>query len=110
MPDQAARSIAVVVEASADRQIACDLADRLLCDKIDWIEPKVLGNYRRYRGFEETDAQLKWKHVRSLAEKHHIKAHGFFRGEPGDPDALAARKALLLMRRAPREPRPNSRC
>jgi hypothetical protein len=42
--------------------------------------------------------QLTWKRIRRLAEAAGIEAEGFFNGEPGLPDARAARRALRYLR------------
>jgi hypothetical protein len=42
--------------------------------------------------------QLTWQHIRKLAEAAGIEAEGFFNGEPGLPDARAARRALRYLR------------
>jgi len=88
---------AVVCEARADAQTACELADRLLCDAADWITPEVLGDYRAWRGYHAHDDFLLWKDVPRLARQRRIKAHGHFDGQPGAPDAVAARRVLLLL-------------
>ncbi len=97
MPEASVVSIAVVCEADADRRIACGLADRVICAQVDWISAEVLDSYRVFRGWELSEPYLEWRKVRSLAAQAGIRAHGHFRGEPGAPDASAARRALLLL-------------
>jgi hypothetical protein len=40
-------TFAVVCEARADQRTACALADRAICEAIDWIEPATIDHYRR---------------------------------------------------------------
>ena len=42
-----ALSFVVVCEARADFETASDLADRVICELIDWIEPEMLHHHRR---------------------------------------------------------------
>lgn len=97
-------SIAVVCEAAADKQIGCDLADRVICEYAEWITPEVIDSYRRYRGFRESDEFLKWTAIKEIAERLNIKTHGHFDGAPGAPDALATRRALRVLRASDIEP------
>ena len=91
--------IVTVCEAPADFRIATALADRVVCEKTAWIEPAVLQDYRTYRGLDDREPFLAWKHIPVLAQQAGIRAHGHFDGQPGAPDALAARRALLLITR-----------
>lgn len=86
----------MVCEAVADRKTAAELADRILCADVAWIEPEDLDLYRRWQGLEEGAGHLEWHHVPELARRSGIRAHGHFEGRPGSPDAHAARLALLL--------------
>ncbi len=109
MSDPAPLSIAVVCEARVDCETACGLVDRVIAAS----RPQAVGDegsqlpsldgLRRYRG-ETTDEEfVTWMQVsaraRSSGWRH--KAHGHFAGEPGAADALAARRALLLLLQAP---------
>lgn len=87
-------------EADGDRRTACGLADRVLCQEVEWIGPESLAAYRSWRGLDEGSACLKWSHAGRLFRKSGLKAHGHFDGRPGDPDALAARRVLLLLHKA----------
>jgi hypothetical protein len=62
-----------------------------------WIEPEMLPHLREWRGLEANEPCLLWKDVPPLARARNIRAHGHFEGEPGAPDAHAARLALLLL-------------
>jgi hypothetical protein len=104
MPEDGVISIAVVCEADADRRTACELADRILCHNVEWIEPEVLDSYRRWRGFGGGEMYLKVSRVWSVAKEHNIKAHGHFGDKPGAPDARVARTAFLLLRESDPQP------
>lgn len=95
MSPAAAFSIAVVCEGPTDLRTATELADRILCDSVDWITAETLEVSRQWRGFEETDEYLAWKKTPELARKHQIKVHGPF-GKL--PDYRTARSALLLLK------------
>ena len=97
-------SLAVVCEARADRDTACDLADRVICEDVDWIEPAVLDDYRRWRGFHPNDEFLLWKKVHALAREQRIPFHGHFAGQPGCAYAFQARRALLLLMKSDVQP------
>ncbi len=93
----AAYTLAIVCEAAADRDIATELADRVLCRDVDWVDSESLPLHRRWQGLEEGSRHLEWHWVRGLAERHRFKPHGHFRGEPGDLNARETHKALLLL-------------
>ena len=89
---------AVVAEAPADHRTATELADRIFLDALkDWLEESHLP-YQREWVTEVSGEQLSWKRIRKLAEAAGIEAEGFFNGEPGLPDARAARRALRYLR------------
>ncbi|GMU00778.1 hypothetical protein KH5H1_48980 [Corallococcus caeni] len=87
----------VVCEARADRDTACVLADRVLVDAIDWLDEELLDTQRRWRGLTPSEPFLRWASVREEAKKAGLKGlFGHFGDKPGEPDALVARRALLL--------------
>lgn len=89
---------AVVAEAPADHRTATELADRTLIEAVnDWLDEEQLPHQREW----VTDVSgelLTWKRIRRLAGAAGIEAEGFFNGEPGLPDARAARRALRYLR------------
>jgi hypothetical protein len=88
---------AVVHEAEADLQVATGLADRVLVDVIDWLEPDMLASQREWV-FQTTDGcRLTWTEIKTLAIESGIRVHGHFDGEPGLPDAAAARRAVNFL-------------
>lgn len=96
MPE-ATKSIVVICEGPADRRTACELADRVLYQAIDWFSPDLLDAFRHWRGLRANDEFLAWKDVSSFAQKANVKIHGHFDGFPGEPDAWMARRALALV-------------
>jgi hypothetical protein len=64
-----------------------------LLEHIDWISPELLGSYREWRGVVADETFLKWSNVKDRAGLAGIRIFGRFDDKP---DALTARKALLL--------------
>lgn len=92
-------SIAVVCEGPTDRRTGCELADRVVCEAVDWLEEDTLEYQRAWRGLKPSDPSdecLLWKRVKRLARPGLIPMQGFG-GEPAKPDAHAARKFLWLL-------------
>ncbi len=91
---------AVVHEAEADFQTATELADRVLVEAIDWLHEDMISGQREWIGTLPSGGQLAWKAIPRLAREAGIRAHGYFDGQPGMPDAAAARRAILYLRQA----------
>jgi hypothetical protein len=89
---------AVVHEARADFQIATELADRVLCESIDWLDTDIIVHQRIWTEFTRLGARLAWTQIPQLALEAGITPMGHFNGEPGLPDAAAARRAILFLR------------
>lgn len=106
MSQSGAYLLAVVCEAAGDRRISTGLADRILCHEVDWIEPDTLDLHRRWRGLGEASSHLEWRAIPRTIKERGLTAHGQFQGEPGDLDARAARRALLLLKGS--SPRPDA--
>jgi hypothetical protein len=94
-----AYNVVVICEAQADADTACGLADRILVEKIDWLEQEMLDTHRRWRGLAPVHGSfLKWAAVREESERVGLRnIFGHFQGTPGEPDAHMARRALLLL-------------
>jgi hypothetical protein len=88
---------AVVHEAEADFRTATELADRVLLEAIDWLDEDLLVGQRTWLAETAGGRRLTWKGIKRLARDAGIRAHGHFDGEPGLPDAAAARRAILLL-------------
>ena len=90
-------SIVVICEGPVDQWTGCGLADRVICKHAEWITDEVIGHYRCWRGLTPGAEFCLWKHVGDLARERGIRAYGHFADQPAEPDALAARRALLLI-------------
>jgi hypothetical protein len=92
-----ALSFIVVCEARADFLTSSELADRVLCDSIDWVEPEMLEHHRSYKGHASEGPFLTWMRVKTLARDLGIRPRGFIGGEPADLDAAQARRSLIFI-------------
>jgi len=97
-------SIAVVCEAPADQRTGCDLADRVFCLEIDWIEEEILVHLRQWRGLRSNEQCLLWKDVPRLASPRGYYLAGHFDGERGELDARAMRRALYVLKASEHPP------
>lgn len=89
---------AVVHEADADVRTATELADRVLVKEIDdWLDEDLLAYQRQWLTETADGRRLTWKGMKNLAHEAGIRAHGHFDGEPGFPDAAAARRAIFYL-------------
>jgi hypothetical protein len=91
--------VAVVHEAPADYQTATELADRVLKECVDWLDDEIVEHHRSWVRESTDKVPLTWKQIKQLAREAGILARGHFEGEPGLPDAQAARRAVLYLRR-----------
>jgi hypothetical protein len=90
-------NIVVICEGPVDHWTGCGLADRVICKHAEWITDDVIGHCRCWRGLTPGTEFCLWKHVGDLARERGIRAYGHFADEPAEPDALVARRALLLI-------------
>jgi len=90
------KRFAVVYEAAADFRTATELADRVLVEVTDdWLDEDQLPYQREWIGTVPVEQGLTWKNIKQLAGAARIRPHhGHFNGEPGFPDAAAARRAI----------------
>ncbi|MBE9225721.1 hypothetical protein IQ264_09835 [Phormidium sp. LEGE 05292] len=56
----------VIVESSADARTATKLADRILVEKIDWLEPEQLQYLFRWTGLEAGTEHSCWKDINQI--------------------------------------------
>ncbi len=94
------RRFAVVHEALADFDLATELADRVLCEAISWLDEDLLVHQRTWLGEAAGGRRLTWTAIKQLAAEAGIRVHGHFDGEPALPDAAAARRAIFFLREA----------
>ncbi len=93
------RQFAVVYEAPADLETATELADRALCESIEWLDEELVVYQRTWQGELTGGRRLTWKAIGQLALDAEITAIGHFDDGPALPDAAATRRAILLLRR-----------
>ncbi len=85
--------IAVVHEHECDFDTATELADRVLCEAIGWLEECLTGQ-RHWISTNRLNERLTWTGIKQSAKQALVRAHGHFADGPGFPDAIAARRAL----------------
>src|SRR5580704_12258278 len=89
------KRFAVVYEAETDFLTATELADRVLLEAVnDWLDQDQLPYQRSWQRVNAGGQPLTWKAIKRLAREAGIRPHGHFQGEPGLPDAAAARRAI----------------
>lgn len=94
----------VIVESSADARTATKLADRILVEKVDWLEPEILQHLFKWTGLEVGTEHSCWKDIKQIITKS--KNLGFhpprFLGHGKDgalrSDGAAAIKIINLVR------------
>jgi hypothetical protein len=88
----------VVCEAEADCSTVTTLADRVLYDAVEWMQGQDLDGIRQWRG-DGAARFVAWSTLRERTRglRKFGTAYGHFGGEPGAPDAHAARRALLFL-------------
>jgi hypothetical protein len=59
----------VIVENSADARTATQLAERVLIEKVDYLERDQLQYYFRWSGLQENTEHSCWKDIRSVIEQ-----------------------------------------
>jgi hypothetical protein len=90
--------LAMVCEAEADFRTASRLAERVFVESIDWVEDDLLSSCPIWVESSKERSFLLWREVKDLAKEYGIKAHGHFADLPAEPDAQAARRALLVLK------------
>ena len=58
----------VIVESSADARTATKLADRILVQKIDWLEPEMLQHLFQWSGLEAGTENSCWKNINQIID------------------------------------------
>lgn len=97
MTAAAAFSVAVVCEAAADQITACDLAERVLLEEVDWLEAETIQTIVSWRGSHPNVKFIAWKSVIGEARRRGLRKHFGFRASPGAWDEGRARLALRLL-------------
>ncbi|WIG94606.1 hypothetical protein [Myxococcus sp. SDU36] len=102
-----AYAFGVVCEARADQRTACTIANRVIAEDVDWVQPEVRDTLYRWCGVGATpgDGFVRWQKVREELTRRGIKPpFGHFGGAAGRPDALITRQVLLLFASLERPP------
>lgn len=94
----------VIVESGADARTATKLAERILIEKIDWLEPEIINHIFCWTGLLEGTEYSCWKDINKIVEL--LKASGFkfprYRSnrnsEPLKADGAASIKILNVVR------------
>ena len=58
----------VIVESSADARTATKLAERVLIEEVEWLEPELLQNLFRWSGLEPETEHSCWKDVGTIVK------------------------------------------
>ncbi len=93
----------VIVESSADARIATKLAERVIAEKVDGLEPDNLQSFFRWSGLEEQAGHSCWKDIRDIierAKKLGLRIPKFLgHGQDGSlkADGAATKKILMLI-------------
>jgi hypothetical protein len=95
----------VIVESSADARTATKLAERVLVDKVEWLEREQLQYLFRWSGLEENTEHSCWKdikHIIELEKKSGVRLPKFigtrrYSKEPLKADAASSLKILNLV-------------
>jgi hypothetical protein len=94
------REFIVIVEDIADARTATTLAERILVEKVDWLERDQLQYLFQWRGLEENTKHSCWKDIKSITER--AKESGIklplTRSKEGKFDGAASIKILTLVR------------
>ncbi|MEB3342609.1 hypothetical protein [Okeania sp.] len=85
----------VIVESKADARTATKLGDRLLLEKVDWLEEEQLQDFFQWSGLEENIEYSCWKDIKRIIENSGVKIPKT-RGAKG-ADGAAAKKILKFV-------------
>lgn len=75
----------VVCEDRADFRIASELADRVICERVERIDRDSLADHRSWWVLEAERTFVKWIEIRRVAEARglRLRPRSRFGGEPG---------------------------
>jgi hypothetical protein len=89
----------VIVESSADARTATKLAERVLVEKIDWLEPELLQHLFQWSGLEAGTDNSCWKNIDDITKRFSeqfkfptIRSNGRFK-----TDGQSANKIMKLI-------------
>ncbi|MEA5418448.1 hypothetical protein VB712_04365 [Spirulina sp. CCNP1310] len=92
----------VIVESRADAEIATELAQRVLLEKVDWLEPESLQHFFKWAGLDPGTNYSCWKDLNNIVErvKHdglRIRYLGHSKDGPQKTDYATTSKSLKLI-------------
>jgi hypothetical protein len=93
-------ALLVVCEDYPDYRVASGLADRIIRERCDWIEPEVIDDYRLWRGVDDSRPFLTWSEAAARAstiDRLGVGALGHFSGKPAEAYAGRGRRTLFLL-------------
>jgi hypothetical protein len=94
----------VIVEDRADFQTATHLAERVLLEKIDWLERDYIPGLFRWNGLEENTDYSRWQDIRQIIDQFKQRGLtvprylGFAKDGPFKADGAAASTVLKFIR------------
>ncbi len=96
--------VIVIVESQADAITATKLADRVLVEKVDWLEPEMLEHLIKWRGLDIGSAYSCWKDINDIIDRakkagiHFPRFRSNRRTDTLKADGARAMKVLNLVR------------
>jgi hypothetical protein len=93
-------SVAVVCEAPADRITITTLAERVIREAADWIEPEAMSDFVEWRGFRRTESHLEWTSLKQHADELGLVIR-FRDVQPLHPYSQNALRAIRVLAVAP---------
>lgn len=95
-PNEGALTIAVACEDRGHFFAVQHLTDRVLLERIAWLERTFIEDVRRFLGPTPNNKYWSLRHAFKDAREKGLRIHGHFEGGRGEPDAAQARAQLLL--------------
>lgn len=87
--------LGLAAESAQDARTISDLADRVLCHAVDWLEAEHLPHIRRWMGPNNTPFLDLHAVTRQAKAAFGMRAYGHFKNAPGAPDATLFRSVFL---------------
>jgi len=89
---------ALICESPADFRTATVLAERAICEHVDWVDADLLAGCPLWHEFEPGRPFILWTEVPHLADQASVpKVRGKFGESSAEPDARTALRALRLL-------------
>ncbi|WP_255427071.1 hypothetical protein [Sphaerospermopsis sp. LEGE 00249] len=90
----------VIVESGADARTATKLAERVLKEKVSWLDDDILQHCFQWSGLIEGTKYSCWKNIKEDIPEQ-LKSLGYkiprYRGHPGHKDGANAIKTLTIV-------------